>query len=40
MNDAIEMLEEYAADDLDEQERADISSYKEECQKLIDLLAS
>lgn len=40
LNDAIELLEEYAADDLDEQEKEDISSYKDECQKLIDLLAS
>ena len=40
LNDAIELLEEYAADDLDEQERSDINSYKEECQKLIDILAS
>ncbi len=40
LNDAIELLEEYAADDLDEQERSDINSYKEECQKLIDILSS
>ena len=40
LNDAIELLEENMDDDLDEQERSEILSYKNECQRLVDILAS
>ncbi len=39
LNDAIELLEENLTDDLDEQEKAEIQTYKNECQRLIDILA-
>ncbi|MCH8208108.1 MAG: hypothetical protein IIA62_03475 [Nitrospinae bacterium] len=39
LNDAIELLEESLADDLDDHEKADILAYEEECQRLIDILA-
>ncbi|MCF8719966.1 hypothetical protein [Nitrospina gracilis] len=40
LNDAIELLEENMTDDLDEQEKQDIQEYKNECERLIDILAS
>jgi polyribonucleotide nucleotidyltransferase len=40
LNDAIEMLEENMADDdLDDQEKSDIMTYKNDCQRVIDILA-
>lgn len=40
LNDAIELLEEHAADeDLDDQDKSDILSYKSDCQRVIDILA-
>lgn len=39
LNDAIELLEEHSADDLDDQEKSDILSYKSDCQRVIDILA-
>lgn len=39
LNDAIEMLDENMDDDLDDQEREEILSYKNECQRLVDILA-
>ncbi len=39
LNDAIELLEEHSADDLDDQEKSDILSYKNDCQRVIDILA-
>ena len=40
LNDAIEMLEEnMGEDDLDDQEKSDIMTYKNECQRVIDILA-
>lgn len=39
LNDAIELLEENMTEDLDEQEKSEIITYKNECQKLVDILA-
>ncbi len=39
LNDAIELLEENMTDDLDDQEKAEIIAYKNECQRLVDILA-
>ncbi len=39
LNDCVELLEENMTDDLDDSERAEIISYKDECQRLIDILA-
>lgn len=39
LNDAIELLEESLADDVDDHEKADILAYEAECQRLIDILA-
>ncbi len=39
LNDAIEMLEENMEDDLDDQEKSDIFTYKSDCQRVIDILA-
>ena len=39
LNDAIELLEESLADDVDDSEKADILAYENECQRLIDILA-
>ncbi len=39
LNDAIEMLEENMEDDLDDQEKSDIMTYKNDCQRVIDILA-
>lgn len=39
LNDAIELLEENMTDDLDDQEKSEIITYKNECQRLIDILA-
>ncbi|NIP99416.1 MAG: hypothetical protein GWM98_02530 [Nitrospinaceae bacterium] len=39
LNDAIEMLEENMEDDLDDQEKSDILAYKNDCQRVIDILA-
>ncbi len=39
LNDAIELLDEQPLDDLDETEREEINLYKNDCQKLIDILA-
>jgi polyribonucleotide nucleotidyltransferase len=39
LNDAIEMLEEHMEDDLDDQEKSDILTYKNDCQRVIDILA-
>ena len=40
LNDAIELLEENMTDDLDDQEKSEIIAYKNECQRLVDILAS
>ena len=40
LNDAIELLEECLADDMDDSEKADILSYESDCQRLLDILAS
>ena len=40
LNDAIELLEECLADDVDDSEKADILSYESDCQRLLDILAS
>ncbi len=39
LNDAIELLEENLTDDLDEQEKNDIILYKEDCIRLVNILA-
>ena len=39
LNDAIELLEEQTMEDLDEQEKEDIANYKNDCQRVIDILA-
>jgi len=39
LNDAIEMLEENMEDDLDDHEKSDILTYKNDCQRVIDILA-
>lgn len=39
LNDAIELLEENFEDDLDDQEKSDILNYKNDCQRVIDILA-
>lgn len=39
LNDAIELIEENPADDLAEEESEEILVYKNDCQKLVDLLA-
>jgi len=40
LNDAIELLEENMTDDLDDQEKSEIIVYKNECERLVDILAS
>lgn len=39
LNDAIELLEEHLTDELDEEERSDIIIYRDDCLRLIDVLA-
>jgi len=39
LNDAIELIEENLVDDLTDEEKEEIQGYKNDCQKLIDLLA-
>ncbi len=39
LNDAIELLDENLTDDLDEQERGDILAYRNDCLRLVELLA-
>lgn len=39
LNDAIELIEENLGDDMTEDESAEIMGYKDDCQKLIDLLS-
>lgn len=39
LNDAIELLDENTTDDLSEQEKNDIQTYKNDCLRLIDILA-
>ncbi|MDA0692459.1 MAG: hypothetical protein O3A78_09470 [Nitrospinae bacterium] len=39
LNDAIELLEEHLADDLDEEEREDILTYKNDCDRLVEVLS-
>ena len=40
LNDAIELIEDNFSDDLSEEEREEILNYKNDCQRLVDLLAS
>ena len=40
LNDAIELIEENLTDDLAEEENAEILGYKNDCQRLVNLLAS
>ena len=40
LNDAIELLEENLTDDLSEEESEEIRGYKNDCQRLVDLLAN
>jgi len=40
LNDAIQLLEENLTDDLDAQEREDILNYKNDCIRLVEILAS
>jgi hypothetical protein len=40
LNDAIELLEDNLTDDLDEEEHEEILGYRNDCQRLVDLLAS
>ncbi len=39
LNDAMELIEENLTDDLSEEESEEILAYKNDCQKLVDLLA-
>lgn len=39
LNDAIELLDENTTDDLEEQEKNDILAYKEDCLRLVNILA-
>lgn len=39
LNDAIELLDENTTDDLSEQEKNDILTYKNDCLRLVDILA-
>lgn len=39
LNDAIELLDENTTDDLEEQEKNDILSYKNDCLRLVNILA-
>ena len=39
LNDAIELLDEHFEDDLDDQEKSDILTYKSDCQRGIDIRA-
>ncbi len=39
LNDAIQLIEENLSDDLDEQEREEILTYKSECMRLVEILA-
>lgn len=39
LNDAIELLEEVMSDDLTEQEKNDFINYKNDCQRLLEILA-
>ncbi|KMP12296.1 hypothetical protein UR09_01410 [Candidatus Nitromaritima sp. SCGC AAA799-A02] len=39
LNDAIQLIEENLSDDLTEQEREEIMSYKNDCTRLVELLA-
>ena len=39
LNDAIELLDENTTDDLSEQEKNDILAYKNDCLRLVDILA-
>ena len=40
LNDAIELIEDNLSDDLSEEESEEIRGYKNDCQRLVDLLAS
>jgi len=40
LNDAIELLEENLSDDLEEDEREEILTYKNDCDRLVDILSS
>lgn len=40
LNDAIELLEEQLSDDLEEDEREEILTYKNDCDRLIDILST
>ena len=40
LNDAIELLEECMTDDLSDQEKADFLIYRNDCERLLDILAS
>ena len=40
LNDAIELLEDNLTDDLSEEESEEIRGYKDDCQRLVDLLAN
>ena len=40
LNDAIELIEDNLTDDLSEEESEEILGYKNDCQRLVDLLAS
>ena len=40
LNDAIELLEECMSDDLDNQEKIDFTNYRNDCERLLDILAS
>ena len=40
LNDAIELIEDNLTDDLAEEENEEILGYKNDCQRLVDLLAS
>ena len=40
LNDAIELLEDNLTDDLSEEESEEIRGYKNDCQRLVDLLAN
>ncbi|MBT6142913.1 hypothetical protein HOH51_00190 [bacterium] len=39
LNDAIELLEEFMTDDLTDQEKNDFINYKNDCQRLLEVLA-
>tara|TARA_B100000686_G_scaffold92414_1_gene98903 strand:+ start:635 stop:985 length:351 start_codon:yes stop_codon:yes gene_type:complete len=40
LNDAIELIEDNLTDDLSDEESEEISGYKNDCQRLVDLLAN